>query len=55
MNGGVGVFCPIRPPHTQGKNKSTDWKVDINELKSKITPKTKIIVCNSPHNPLGKW
>ncbi|CAG8766213.1 8903_t:CDS:2, partial [Racocetra fulgida] len=27
---------------------------DINELRSKITPKTKLIVFNNPHNPTGK-
>jgi aspartate aminotransferase len=30
-----------------------DWRVDINALLKKITPKTKLIVVNSPSNPLG--
>lgn len=33
---------------------SRDWKLDINELRSKITSKSKIIVFNTPHNPVGK-
>jgi aspartate aminotransferase len=30
-----------------------DWRVDIDALRKKITPKTKLIVVNSPSNPLG--
>ncbi len=30
-----------------------DFRFDIDELKSKVTPRTKLIVLNSPHNPTG--
>jgi aspartate aminotransferase len=30
-----------------------DWRVDVAALLKKITPKTKLIVVNSPSNPLG--
>jgi len=30
-----------------------DFRLDIEELKSKITPKTKLIIINSPANPTG--
>jgi aspartate/methionine/tyrosine aminotransferase len=30
-----------------------DWHVDVDALRKKITPKTKLIVVNSPSNPLG--
>ena len=30
-----------------------DFRIDIDELKSLITSKTKMIVINSPHNPTG--
>jgi aspartate/methionine/tyrosine aminotransferase len=30
-----------------------DFRFDIDELRSKITPRTKLIVLNSPHNPTG--
>jgi aspartate/methionine/tyrosine aminotransferase len=31
----------------------SDWRVDVDALRKKITPKTKLIVVNSPSNPLG--
>ena len=33
---------------------ANDWTLDIEELKSKITEKTKFILLNTPHNPTGK-
>ncbi len=30
-----------------------DFRLDVDELKSLVTPKTKMIVINSPHNPTG--
>ncbi len=30
-----------------------DFRLDVNELKSKITSHTKLIIINSPHNPTG--
>ena len=30
------------------------WKLDMNKLESSITPKTKIMLLNTPHNPTGK-
>lgn len=56
MNGGKPVFVPLRPPQDAAERNisSHEWKLDIEELKSKITPKTKMIVLNTPHNPIGK-
>ena len=55
MNGGVPVYCPIRPAGDTTKDMSaSEWKIDIKELESKITPRSKIIVLNTPHNPIGK-
>ncbi|KAH3900570.1 kynurenine--oxoglutarate transaminase SCDLUD_003561 [Saccharomycodes ludwigii] len=54
--GGVVRYVPINAPEnlcsqvTEGK----DWKVDIEKLKSTINEKTKILVLNTPHNPIGK-
>jgi len=30
-----------------------DFRLDMEELKSKMTPRTKLIIINSPHNPTG--
>ncbi|RKP14745.1 pyridoxal phosphate-dependent transferase [Piptocephalis cylindrospora] len=56
MNGGVPVFLPLIPGSSQedGVIPSSSWKVDMNELEKAITPKTKIILLNTPHNPVGK-
>jgi aspartate/methionine/tyrosine aminotransferase len=32
---------------------SKNWRLDLDELAAKITPRTKILVLNSPHNPTG--
>ncbi|ORX55116.1 PLP-dependent transferase [Hesseltinella vesiculosa] len=56
MNGGKPVFVPLRAPeHAADQTiSSEEWRLDIDELKSKITPRTKMIVLNTPHNPIGK-
>jgi aspartate aminotransferase len=41
----VPVPCPLR--------ESLAWRYDLDELESKITPKTKAIYLNSPQNPTG--
>ena len=54
MNGGKIIYVPIRPPVKQETHSASEWKLDIKELESKVTPRTKMIVLNTPHNPLGK-
>ncbi|KAL1919782.1 uncharacterized protein VTP21DRAFT_1713 [Calcarisporiella thermophila] len=56
MNGGVPVYLPIRPPAKSSNEfvSSGEWKIDMDELRSKISPRTRIIVLNTPHNPVGK-
>lgn len=44
LNGGVPVHIQLQPPHFK-----TDWDV----LQAAITPKTRLIMLNSPHNPTG--
>lgn len=36
-----------------GIREENDFRLDVNELKSKITEKTKLIIINSPANPTG--
>src|SRR5205085_294835 len=45
LAGGTPVGIPLR--------ERNDFRLDIEELKSKITPKTKLLVINSPQNPTG--
>ena len=43
---GVPVPCPL--------HESLGWRYDLEELESKITPRTRAIYLNSPHNPDGR-
>jgi kynurenine aminotransferase len=57
MNGGVPVYVPLRQPKTPPTGNGVDsnaWYVDMDELESKITSKTKALIINTPHNPVGK-
>jgi methionine transaminase len=44
LNGGTPVYISLRPPL---------YKIDWNEVRNKISEKTKLIIINSPHNPTG--
>lgn len=44
MNGGVAITIPLQFP---------EYKIDWQLVRSKISPKTKAIIINSPHNPTG--
>jgi aspartate/methionine/tyrosine aminotransferase len=39
------IACPL--------HESSGWRYDLDELASKISPKTRAIYLNSPHNPTG--
>jgi len=55
MAGGIPVFIPLRPKQVNGRAlTSKDWVLDPIELESKFSSKTKLIIVNTPHNPLGK-
>jgi aspartate aminotransferase len=30
-----------------------NWRLDLDEFRAKITPRTKLVILNSPHNPTG--
>ncbi|KAI4625740.1 hypothetical protein J4E80_002873 [Alternaria sp. BMP 0032] len=56
MPGGKVVYVPLHPPK-DGATKTTsaaEWSLDMKELEAAVTPKTRMIVINSPHNPIGK-
>ncbi|RAW02998.1 methionine aminotransferase [Pseudochryseolinea flava] len=44
LNGGVPVHINLRYP---------DYTIDWDEVKRKISPRTKLIMINTPHNPCG--
>ncbi len=44
LNGGVPVHLNLSPP---------DFSIDWNEVKKKITSRTRMIMVNTPHNPTG--
>ena len=56
FNGGVPVFVPIRAPAHAAQSNVTaaEWRVDMAELRAAVTPRTKMIWLNTPHNPIGK-
>lgn len=45
INGGILVYFQLN---------ARDYKVNWEEFKNKITPKTKMVVINTPHNPSGR-
>ena len=44
LSGGIPVYITLEPP----------FDIDWNRVREKITPKTKLIIVNTPHNPSGK-
>lgn len=44
LSGGRPVFVTMRPP---------DYRIDWDAVRRALTPKTRLIVLNSPHNPTG--
>eukprot|EP01035_Chromulina_nebulosa_P022031 gene22031-28516_t len=52
MAGGICKFVPLTL--TNDSNGKSVWLLDLKKLEESITPKTKIILLNTPHNPSGK-
>jgi N-succinyldiaminopimelate aminotransferase len=50
MAGGVARPVPLHPP-ADGQGR---WTFDADALRAAITPRTKLLLINSPHNPTGK-
>ena len=44
LSGGTPVFVTLRPPH---------YRIDWDAARRALTPRTRAIVLNSPHNPTG--
>ena len=45
LSGGEPVFCDLKP--------ELNYRWDSEELASRVTPKTRAVLINSPHNPTG--
>lgn len=59
MAGGVPTFVPLRSsdkpvPEGEDPNANEFFILDMEELESKITERTRAFILNSPHNPTGK-
>ena len=55
MAGGVCRFIPLKPKEgAAGTLSSADWTLDWNEFEKLFNNKTKMIILNTPNNPLGK-
>ena len=54
MPGGKIVYVPMHPPKTGATETSSaaDWTIDFDELERAITPRTKMIVLNTPRTPI---
>jgi N-succinyldiaminopimelate aminotransferase len=50
MAGGVVRPVPLRPP----PNGAGAWTFDAGELGAAVTPRARLLLLNSPHNPTGK-
>ncbi len=44
LNGGVPVPCKMRAP---------DFSIDWEEVRERMSPRTKMVIINTPHNPSG--
>ena len=42
------------PKDSSGVKSGADWSIDFDELRAAFSDKTKAIIINTPHNPVGK-
>lgn len=58
MAGGIMKFVPLLPKSKNNEpstpQSAADWVLDEEELKKQLSPKTKLLILNTPHNPTGK-
>ena len=52
MAGGTAVYVPLRAP--AGATSAAEWRLDLDELAAAFSPRTKLLILNTPLNPLGK-
>ena len=49
FQGAKPVFVPLHPSAD-----GTEWNIDMDEFRAAFTPKTKVVIVNTPQNPTGK-
>ncbi|GCF00685.1 arylformamidase [Zygosaccharomyces mellis] len=56
LMGGKVIYVPIHPPKDMDKRivDGKDWTINYEELAGAFTSKTKALILNTPHNPIGK-
>lgn len=54
FQGAKAVFVPLHPPTGEGIKNGGDWTLNMDEFAAAFTPKTKAVIINTPHNPVGK-
>lgn len=52
MAGGTPVYVPLRP--APNAMYADEWRLDFDELAAAFSPRTRLIIINTPHNPVGK-
>ncbi|KAI4094213.1 MAG: hypothetical protein LQ344_002292 [Seirophora lacunosa] len=54
--GGTVKSVTLHPPaeSAQSSVSADDWMLDMDQLADAISPRTKMLIINTPHNPLGK-
>ncbi len=52
MAGGTPVYVPLRPQ--PGARSASEWVLEIDELEAAFSPRTRLLVINTPQNPVGK-
>lgn len=51
--GGNPIYTKLTIKNFKGSN-ANDYVLDFSHLRASITPKTKLLILNNPHNPIGK-
>ncbi len=56
MPGGKIVYVPMHPPKDGGYRTSSaaEWTIDFDELERAVTPRTKMLVINTPRKSRTK-
>ncbi|WWC89570.1 uncharacterized protein L201_004494 [Kwoniella dendrophila CBS 6074] len=54
FQGAKPVFVPLHPPEGEGIKDGSEWTLNIEEFRKAFTSKTKAVIINTPHNPVGK-